>query len=92
MQMRTDILSDKDMDDLLKGIQREQLNKMISSLNEKALTVLLLYYEYGYKQKEIARLTGESLTNVKTLAKRSRDKLRAIIQKEWEIYDKKEGK
>ena len=92
VQMRTDILSDKDMDDLLKGIQREQLNKMISRLNEKEIKVLLLYYAYGYKQKEIARLTGESLTNVKTLAKRSRDKLREIIQKEWEIYDKKEGK
>lgn len=91
-QMKADIPSDEEMDKLLEGIQREQLSKMISRLNAKETKVLILYYAYGYKQKEIARLTGESLTNVKTLAKRSRDKLRSYIQKEWEITDKNSRK
>ena len=90
--MKADIPSDEEMDKLLEGIQREQLSKMISRLNAKETKVLILYYAYGYKQKEIARLTGESLTNVKTLAKRSRDKLRSYIQKEWEITDKNSRK
>ena len=74
---------DEQMESLLRGMRKEEIGKSLAALSEKERRAIILYYVYGYKQKEIAEITGESLTNVKTLAKRGRDKIRENFPQEW---------
>lgn len=76
------ICEDNSMDDLLAQADRAELKALISRLSEKEQKVLLLQFVYGYKLKDIARVIGESDTNTRSISKRGRDKLRAMIEKE----------
>ena len=74
--------SDRQLDHMLDRISSEKLWDIIMALNEKERKVLLLHYIYGYKHREIALITGESDSNVRTLARRAKEHLRQHIEKE----------
>lgn len=46
--------SDKQINDLIRNMNREKLRKLISRLSDKEQKVLVLYYDYGYRLKDIA--------------------------------------
>ena len=58
------------------------LEKAIDQLNAKDASVIKLYYLNERSVKEIAAITGLSVTNVKTKLFRLRDQLKLILQKE----------
>lgn len=53
----------------------------VQSLPEKYRTAIHLYYYEGYTVKEIAELTGRKENTVKSLLKRGRERLRALLAK-----------
>lgn len=73
---------DKQLNDLIRRMNREELLHLLMRLSEKELKVVLLHFAYGYKLKDIAGLIGESDTNTRSISKRARDKLRAMAAKE----------
>ena len=52
----------------------------IGILKEKERKVIVLYYTYGYRLKEIAVMIRESETNTKSLSRRAKQKLKAMIE------------
>lgn len=66
--------------DALKEIFRETDNaclyEALGSLKQKERDVLILQHVYKQKQKDIAKIIGESLTNTKTISHRAREKVR----------------
>ena len=73
--------SAKQVDDFIQNESRRKLQALVRKLNIKEQKVLIMYYAYGYKLKEIAEIMGESQTNIRTISKRSKDKLREMIEK-----------
>ena len=63
------------------GIPMETLLRMINELPEKYRTAFNLYVVDEIKQEEIARMMGETQTNVRSLISRAKSKLREKIEK-----------
>lgn len=60
----------------------------VSRLPPKYRSVIHLYYYEGYSVKEIADMTGDSVSTVTTRLARARDKLRKMLLKEG-VYNEK---
>lgn len=86
----TATFGDKQLDDLIKKMDNEELYQYIDRLKEKEQSVLLLYYVYGHTLKEIAGLIGETNSNTKSLARRGRLKLKEMLE-EGGFNDEGEG-
>jgi RNA polymerase sigma-70 factor (ECF subfamily) len=65
------------------GIPMEVLLRMIDELPMKYRTAFNLYVVDEVKQEEIARMMGETQTNVRSLISRAKGKLRERIEKYW---------
>ena len=65
------------------GIPMEVLMRMINELPTKHRTAFNLYVVDEVKQEEIARMMGETQTNVRSLISRAKSKLRERIEKYW---------
>ena len=65
--------SDKQINDLIRNMNREKLRKLISRLSDKEQKVLVLYYDYGYRLKDIAIILKESDSNEKYIQKIKRE-------------------
>lgn len=74
--------SDKQINDLIRNMNREKLRELISRLSDKEQKVLVLYYDYGYRLKNIAIILKESDSNVRSISRRSKEKLRKMIENE----------
>jgi RNA polymerase sigma-70 factor (ECF subfamily) len=57
--------------------RRSQLDRMLEELSESQRTVMLLFFEEGKSYKEIAEITGHSISNVGMLLHRGLKRLRA---------------
>lgn len=53
--------------------------EIISKMNPKYRTVMLLRFDCGYKIKEIAQMLGESETNIKALLMRGKRQYRGLV-------------
>ena len=80
--MGAESLFDKQENDFIRKINREMLRKFILELNDKERSVLILYYDYGYKLKDIAALMRENDSSIRSISKRSKDKLRRMMEAE----------
>ena len=63
---------------------RYALYNAVMSLPYKYRVVIHLYYYEDYSVKEISNLISEKETTVQTRLMRARNKLKTILQKEWE--------
>lgn len=61
---------------------RELLDRFLASLSEEARVIFLRRYWYMLSVEEIARGMGASRSKVKSSLMRSREKLRALLEKE----------
>lgn len=86
----TETFGDRQLDNLVRKMDNEKLYRYIDKLKEKERKVLLLYYVYGHTLKEIADLIGETNSNTKSLARRGRLKLKAMLE-EGGFNDEGEG-
>lgn len=68
--------------------EEEQLMEHILSLPAKYRTVIHLYYYEGYSTKEIAALTDQKESTVRTLMARGRKQLKDILGKECYYYER----
>lgn len=59
---------------------REDLKRALHQLSEKTLIVFRLYYFEGYKLKEIAQITGDSESAVKSRHKRGLARLKKLLE------------
>lgn len=78
----TEYFFDKQANDFIRKINREMLRKFLSELNDKERNVLILYYDYGYKLKDIAALMRENDNSIRSISKRSKEKLRKMMEEE----------
>lgn len=60
----------------------------VSRLSPKYRAVIHLYYYEGYAVKEIAEMTGDSVSTVTTRLARARDRLKKLLLREG-VYDEK---
>lgn len=61
---------------------RRRLYSCLEKLSQRERKALILYYGYGHKLSEIARLMGENLNNVKSISRRAKQKLRKMLESE----------
>lgn len=71
---------DKDFEKAVFAVENEQLYKYMSLLRDNERKTLLLQYVYGHKINEIADILGEKPTNIKTLSRRAKIKLKKMIE------------
>lgn len=71
---------DRDFDRFIGSLESEGLYDYISKLRPKEQKTLLLHYVYDHKLSEVAEILGESLTNVKSLSRRAKAKLRKMFE------------
>lgn len=71
---------DKDFDKLFSRLENEELYRYIRRLKPKEQKVLLLYYAYGHKLKDIAAAIGETESNTKSLSRRAKLKLKKMLE------------
>lgn len=66
---------------------REELVEALHKLSEKTLILFRLYYFEGYKLREIAQITGDSESAVKSRHQRGLVKLKSILEEMKEEED-----
>lgn len=76
----------KSEDSVLNGMQ---IQAALMKLSEVHRETIILYFYYGYKQREIARITGVPLSTVKTRLRTAAERLRNILAQEGEFYEQK---
>lgn len=76
----------KSEDSVLNGMQVQAALMKLSEVHREAV---ILYFYYGYKQREIARITGVPLSTVKTRLRAATERLRNIFAQEGEFYEHK---
>lgn len=59
--------------------------KAVMSLKEKYRLVIYMYYYEGYSTEEIARLTGQLNTSVRSILHRARIKLKNMLKEEYDF-------
>ncbi|NBH15652.1 RNA polymerase sigma factor [Lachnospiraceae bacterium] len=57
----------------------EELSRQLPAMQREAV---ILYYGYGYKYREIARMTGVGLATAKSRVRQATEKLRRMAEKE----------
>lgn len=67
-------------EEIEKLCEREELAQALNKLSEKTLLLFRLYYFEGYKLREIAKITGDSESAVKSRHKRGLIKLKEILE------------
>jgi RNA polymerase sigma factor (sigma-70 family) len=82
--LETEGISDKNLIKVIEGSESELLCKCIDMLKEKEKNLLLLHYVYNHKLKDDAKIIGETESNARSIARRARIKLRAMLEKERE--------
>lgn len=82
VQSRSNIgtFSDMQIEDLIECIDNRELYDYIEKLSEREQKILILYYVYGHKLKDIANITGESFTNVRSISRRAKLKLKVMLE------------
>ena len=79
--METEFVSDRQLCSYMSRIDNEELARIINeTLSEKEKKVIILYYVYEHKLKEIAEMIGETETNTRTLSARAKKKLKAKLE------------
>lgn len=77
-----------EVNDSLSQIERKEiLQSALAQLSKKNQILLLKYYFQGKKINEIAKEEKMPLSTVKTILKRSRSKLKEILEEEGFIYE-----
>jgi RNA polymerase sigma-70 factor (ECF subfamily) len=56
------------------------LDELVERLPPRERTLIVLHYGYGYGMEELARLTGLSSVNVRTIVFRARRRLRVWLE------------
>lgn len=79
-----------DFDEVFCKLDRKLAYEYLKKLTVREQKVLLLYYVYGHKLKDIAIILGESQSNVKSISRRAKIKLRSLLE-EGERYNEKKG-
>ncbi len=82
-----------DVTEPFKKQEEIELTELLFTLPEKQRNLLYLYYNLGYSTKEIAGITGQRESTVRSSLKRARDKLREQYLKpeKGEIPDEKQA-
>lgn len=62
--------------------EQESLLELVTALPEKYRTVIHLYYYEGYSTREIAEITEQKETTVRSLMSRAREKLKQVLKDE----------
>jgi len=62
--------------------EQESLIVQVMALPEKYRTVIHLYYYEGYSTREIAEITDQKETTVRSLMSRGREKLKEVLKEE----------
>lgn len=76
------ITDDEKIDDTLGVSQKEKLYKSILKLEDKERKVIVLYYICGYGYKEISEILDINHSTVRSISRRSKEKLRRLIMEE----------
>lgn len=69
-------------DSLIASEENQVLYHCIQKLNENERNVITLQYFSGFKQYEIAAITGLSYSAVRVIASRAREKLKKLMEEE----------
>ncbi len=67
---------------IIKDEENQVLYSCIQKLDENERNVITLHYFSGFKQYEIAAITGLSYSAVRVIALRAREKLKKLIEEE----------
>ena len=59
--------------------------KAVMSLPEKYRTVVYMFYYEGWKTAEIARITGQEQTTVRSLLHRARARLKELLKEDYDF-------
>lgn len=62
------------------------LKNILAKIPEVQREAVILHYFYGYKNREIARMTGASCTAVKSRVNQGLAQLRRLLEKE-DLYE-----
>ena len=77
----TEFVSDRLLVNYMSNLDKEDLARIINeTLSEKEKKVIILYYVYDHKLKEIAEMIGETNTNTRTLSARAKKKLKTKLE------------
>ena len=77
-----------ELNDELVAEQRDDLTfvwEAVKELPDNYREVIHLFYEEGYQTDEIAEMLGETGANIRTKLKRAREKLKSILQEEYDF-------
>lgn len=81
-------------EELERFCEHDELSAALHKLNEKTLILFRLHYFGGYKLKEIAQITGDSESTIKSRHKRGLIRLREILtemrEKDKELEEREE--
>ncbi len=77
-----ELVWESQFDDLIERMDSQKIYEYIGRLKTKERKVILLYYIHGYRLKDISEIIRESETNTKSLSRRAKQKLRAMIEEE----------
>ena len=69
-----------DFDEVFNKLDRKLAYEYLKKLTDREQKVLLLYYVYGHKLKDIAVILGESQSNIKSISRRAKLKLRKLLE------------
>ena len=76
-----EFVSDRQLYNCMQRLDNEELARVIKeTLSEKEKKVILLYYVYDHKLKDIAEIIGETDTNTRTLSARAKKKLKSKLE------------
>jgi len=76
-----EFVSDRQLYNCMQRLDNEELARIIrETLSEKEKKVIILYYVYDHKLKDIAEIIGETETNTRTLSARAKKKLKAKLE------------
>lgn len=75
------------MENVLDQEEKIYIRKIIDALPAYQKEAIILYYYHDMKGKDIARITGEKLSTIKSRLKQGKDRLRKILEEE-EYFEK----
>lgn len=82
MEKKKELIDFSSTDKLLTTDEYQALYRAIQKLNENERRVITLHYFSGFRQYEIAAITGLSYSAVRVIAGRAREKLKKLIKEE----------
>ena len=68
--------------EILAAERWERIEHLLGHVSDDQKTVLLLFFQEGQSYKEIAKITGQSMSNVGMLLHRGLKKLRTVMDEE----------